>query len=78
MRMNSWLGIILGAAAIVIGLSIGPARYYLNSDGLRIHRPEWSDHVLPGAVAICKDGSQSFSHHVWGTCNYHGGVKHWL
>jgi Protein of unknown function (DUF3761) len=38
----------------------------------------WRFFILPGATALCNDGSQSFSRHSSGTCNYHGGVKRWL
>jgi hypothetical protein len=31
----------------------------------------------PREIAICRDGSQSFSHHSSGTCSHHGGVAHW-
>ncbi|WP_079017311.1 DUF3761 domain-containing protein [Mycobacterium tuberculosis] len=32
----------------------------------------------PGATAICRDGSYSFSTHRSGTCSRHGGVLSWL
>jgi serine/threonine-protein kinase len=32
----------------------------------------------PGATAICKDGTISFSQHQSGTCSRHGGVRKWL
>lgn len=32
----------------------------------------------PGASALCRDGTYSFSHHRRGTCSWHGGVKKWL
>jgi Protein of unknown function (DUF3761) len=32
----------------------------------------------PGATALCRDGSYSFSHHRSGTCSHHGGVAKWL
>jgi 5-methylcytosine-specific restriction endonuclease McrA len=32
----------------------------------------------PGATALCRDGTYSFSRHRSGTCSYHGGVARWL
>lgn len=32
----------------------------------------------PGATALCRDGTYSFSQHRSGTCSYHGGVARWL
>jgi hypothetical protein len=32
----------------------------------------------PGATALCRDGTYSFSHHRAGTCSHHGGVAKWL
>jgi hypothetical protein len=32
----------------------------------------------PGATALCKDGTYSFSQHRSGTCSHHGGVAQWL
>jgi Protein of unknown function (DUF3761) len=32
----------------------------------------------PGATALCRDGTYSFSQHHSGTCSYHGGVAKWL
>jgi hypothetical protein len=32
----------------------------------------------PGATAVCKDGTYSFSQTHSGTCSYHGGVAQWL
>jgi len=32
----------------------------------------------PGATALCRDGTYSFSQHRSGTCSYHGGVAKWL
>jgi len=32
----------------------------------------------PGATAICRDGTFSFSLHRSGTCSHHGGVAQWL
>ena len=32
----------------------------------------------PGATALCRDGSYSFSQHRSGTCSHHGGVATWL
>jgi Protein of unknown function (DUF3761) len=51
--------------------------YYINSDGLEVHRPGCATTHQDGETAICNDGSHSFSKHRWGTCNYHGGVAKW-
>jgi hypothetical protein len=32
----------------------------------------------PGATALCRDGTYSFSRHHSGTCSHHGGVRQWL
>jgi hypothetical protein len=32
----------------------------------------------PGATALCRDGTYSYSKHRAGTCSHHGGVKKWL
>ncbi len=32
----------------------------------------------PGATAVCRDGTYSFSQHHSGTCSHHGGVAKWL
>jgi hypothetical protein len=32
----------------------------------------------PGATALCRDGTYSFSEHHSGTCSHHGGVADWL
>lgn len=32
----------------------------------------------PGATALCRDGTYSFSQHRSGTCSHHGGVAAWL
>ena len=32
----------------------------------------------PGATALCRDGTYSFSKHRSGTCSHHGGVARWL
>jgi hypothetical protein len=65
------IGVLLRGAAFFSGV-------YINSDGEFVQSPRFADHILPGAVAICGDGAQSFSRHTWGTCNQHGGVARWL
>jgi hypothetical protein len=32
----------------------------------------------PGATALCRDGTYSYSQHHSGTCSHHGGVAKWL
>ncbi|MEW6737165.1 MAG: DUF3761 domain-containing protein [Acidobacteriota bacterium] len=34
--------------------------------------------VPPGATAICRDGTYSYSQSRRGTCSHHGGVRQWL
>ncbi|WP_319435806.1 DUF3761 domain-containing protein [Mycobacterium sp. RTGN5] len=55
--------------------------YYENSDGQCILDPEQvppGSGAPPGATAVCKDGSYSFSTHRSGTCSGHHGVGQWL
>jgi hypothetical protein len=79
---SSWLGLVLVLVALGLATqyiwAVNPLRGYVNSDGSFVLSPQHADHILAGAVALCRDGSQSFSRHVWGTCNYHGGVARWL
>lgn len=54
-------------------------RHYTNSDGQQVHSPANSPSgVPPGATAVCRDGTYSFSQHRSGTCSHHGGVAKWL
>jgi Protein of unknown function (DUF3761) len=51
-------------------------RHYINVDGKTIHSPSCGSkkrHVM----AICRDGSRSFSMHTRGTCSRHRGVRRW-
>jgi len=42
-------------------------------------RPAPSQHSAPpGATALCRDGTYSFSQHRRGACSHHGGVSKWL
>ena len=72
---------VIIAAALVVALASGWGAqaddYYLNSNGQRVHRPEYAGHVPRGATAICRDGTYSFSKHHRGTCSHHGGVAKW-
>jgi Protein of unknown function (DUF3761) len=52
--------------------------YYTSVDGNRVHSPAYSDSVPPGASALCRDGTYSFSQNRRGTCSRHGGVSQWL
>lgn len=52
--------------------------YYTNVDGNIVHSPAYSSTIPPGATAICKDGTYSFSQNRRGTCSGHGGVAEWL
>jgi hypothetical protein len=53
-------------------------RYYTNSEGNRVHSPEYAPTAPVGATAQCEDGAYSFSQHRPGTCSHHGGVAIWL
>lgn len=59
-------------------LQLSNNHYHINSDGRRVHSPAKAASVPPGAIAVCRDGSYSFSQHHRGTCSYHGGVSRWL
>lgn len=50
---------------------------YINVDGNEIHSPAYANSIPPGASAICRDGTYSFSQHRQGTCSGHGGVATW-
>lgn len=53
-------------------------KYYINSNGERVQSPTYYNSVPPGATALCRDGTYSFSKNRRGTCSHHGGVKKWL
>lgn len=53
-------------------------RYYVNSEGRRVHSPVRAKSAPAGATAECWDGTFSFSRNHRGTCSHHGGVKRWL
>ena len=40
--------------------------------------PAASAAAPPGATALCRDGTYSYSKHRPGTCSHHGGVARWL
>lgn len=52
--------------------------YYTNVEGNKVHSPAYANDVPPGASAICRDGTYSFSQNRRGTCSGHGGVEEWL
>lgn len=52
--------------------------YYINSTGNEVHSPAYAPSVPPGASALCRDGTYSFSQSRRGTCSHHGGVAQWL
>jgi hypothetical protein len=83
----------IAAATLVISLSISASisakaddpcadcvthRFYINSDGDRVHSPSktYSGKRPAGATAHCPDGTWSFSRHPDGdwTCSHHRGV----
>jgi hypothetical protein len=51
---------------------------YINVDDDEVQSPTHYQKVPPGACAICKDGTYSFSKNKKGTCSHHGGVAEWL
>ncbi|WP_433566808.1 DUF3761 domain-containing protein [Nocardia sp. CA-151230] len=52
--------------------------FYINTDGVCVHRPEQAAAPPAGATAQCTDGTYSFSRTRSGTCSKHGGVARWL
>lgn len=55
-----------------------PIKYYTNSRGERVQSPTHYNSAPPGATALCKDGTYSYSRSRRGTCSHHGGVARWL
>lgn len=53
-------------------------KYYTNSKGERVQSPTYYNSAPPGATALCRDGTYSFSKSRRGTCSHHGGVAKWL
>lgn len=53
-------------------------KYYTNSRGERVQSPTYYKSPPPGATALCRDGTYSFSRSRRGTCSHHGGVARWL
>jgi hypothetical protein len=50
--------------------------YYRSTDHSWVHGPEKiGNHG--SVVAICADGTHSYSHHHQGTCSHHHGVASW-
>jgi hypothetical protein len=68
----------LGSAAIARPQQACGVDYYVNVDGICVHRPVQAYGPPIGATAKCRDGTYSFSRHHRGTCNHHGGVASWL
>ena len=56
----------------------GPINYYTNSRGERVQSPTHYNSAPPGATALCRDGTYSYSRSRRGTCSHHGGVAKWL
>ncbi|MCC2111167.1 MAG: DUF3761 domain-containing protein [Hyphomicrobiales bacterium] len=74
---------IVLAACLVVALAT-PAdayrcnsRHYFNSSGRLVHSPSCGRHKAR-KMAICYDGSRSYSRHHRGTCSRHGGVRRWF
>ncbi|MFV0545695.1 MAG: DUF3761 domain-containing protein [Bacteroides sp.] len=55
-----------------------PVKHYTNSKGERVQSPTHYNSPPPGATALCRDGTYSFSQSRRGTCSHHGGVAKWL
>lgn len=53
-------------------------KHYTNSRGERVQSPTYYNSPPPGATALCRDGTYSFSRSRRGTCSHHGGVQKWL
>ncbi len=52
--------------------------FYHATDGARVHGPTRQANPDFGRVsAVCRDGTNSYSHHHRGTCSGHGGVEAW-
>ena len=89
MRLHGWMRLrtALAAFAAVACLFAGPAcargghssnGFYRASDGAMVHGPTRDGNPAYGRVsAVCRDGTQSYSHHHRGTCSGHGGVAAW-
>lgn len=52
-------------------------RHYRNHYGEIVHSPSCGRHS-EHKMAICRDGSRSYSHHHRGTCSRHNGVARWF
>lgn len=55
-----------------------PIKHYTNSKGERVQSPTHYNSAPPGATALCRNGTYSFSKSRRGTCSHHGGVAKWL
>ncbi|HEY7440435.1 MAG TPA: DUF3761 domain-containing protein, partial [Acidimicrobiia bacterium] len=64
------MGPVLVVGAVVLALATGVATAAVAST--RGTAPP------PGATALCRDGTYSFSQTHSGTCSHHGGVQQWL
>lgn len=53
------------------------ARHYVNRFGQVVHSPSCGRHG-GHHMAICRDGSTSYSLHHRGTCSHHHGVRRWM
>lgn len=68
----------IGLASPANAESECPPGFYQDSSGVCVHDPEQAPSAPPGATALCRDGSYSFSQHHSGTCSGHHGVQEWL
>lgn len=59
-------------------IPLSPIKYYTNSQREKVQSPTHYSSIPPGATAICRDGTYSFSHNRRGACSHHGGVAKWL
>jgi Protein of unknown function (DUF3761) len=72
--------LLVGSVAAHARQPPGACGFYVNSLGHEVQRPCGDARTQappPGATAICRDGTFSFSEHPYsgGTCSHHGGVE---
>jgi len=81
--------LVVASAAAIVAAAIGFASpadstpdggCYIASSGDCVPYPQQGGPQPPGATALCRDGSWSFSEHphASGTCHGHGGVQQYL
>jgi hypothetical protein len=71
---------ILTLGDVALAQQPGDCGYYVNTAGHRVSRPcgdARTQEPPPGAAAVCRDGTFSYSEHPYArnTCSHHGGVQ---